>query len=276
MTFSQIQLKKPVIAGLAAGLLVLSPAAAATDHASVSASKSEAVGVGAGAVIGGAVGGPVGAIIGAAIGGHYGDTHHQSKTREAQVARSESDLVRSKGQLKRALTEQARLDSELLQAQDELDALIAEIDALFVERALVDGLQFDVHFDTDDSALADADQNRLLRLSELLKAVPEAEVELHGFADARGNAAYNEELSLDRAHTVADSLAALGVPLGQIRTFAQGESQAIDRGSDIESYSHDRRVSIQLQLPISPEVRTLGDTERKTDAQPRESAAIGQ
>ncbi len=241
------------LAGTLAIILSASPVAQATDHAINSASKSEAVGVGAGVVIGAAVGGPVGAIIGAALGGHYGDTRHQSNVYEKQALTALDDLQNSRAELLESMTEQERLDFELVAAQNELDALTHKIDRLFVERALVHGLQFDVHFDTDDIALDEPDRNRLLRLSQLLKAVPEAEVELHGFADLRGDEDYNEALSLDRAYTVADSLNALGVAQSQIKTYAMGESHSTDRGEDVEAYSHDRRVSIRLQLPLAEE-----------------------
>lgn len=242
---------KWVSTGAVACLLAFSPQVLATDHARNSSSKSEAVGVGAGALVGGVVGGPVGAILGAAIGGHYGDTRHQAKANESLALDTQSRLETSQTRLKRAMTEQERLDLELLLAEEELVALNQKIDQLFVERAVVNGLKFDVHFDTDGAAIGQTDQQRLMRLSELLKAVPEAQVELHGFADARGSSEYNEVLSLDRAHTVADTLSALGVDALQIKTFAQGESQASYRGDDIEAYSHDRRVSIQLKLPQS-------------------------
>ncbi len=229
------------------------PIALATDHADVDpsrgASKSEVVGVGTGAIIGAAVGGPVGAILGAAIGGHYGDTHNEAKTQKRIASTRYSELESSRLRLKRSITAQAQLDRDLLDAQEELEALTDRIETLFVERALVDGLQFDVHFDTDDAVLADTDRAQLSRLSELLQALPEAQVELYGFADTRGQEDHNETLSLDRAYSVADTLNGLGVAQSQIKTYALGESKSSYTGNDPDGYAHDRRVSIRLQLP---------------------------
>ena len=173
-----MKISTSVLAGAIACVLTTSPVALATDHAVNRASKNEVVGVGAGAAIGAAVGGPVGAILGAAIGGHYGDTRHQSRAHERQALLTLDDLEDSRARLLESMTGQERLDFELTTAQNELDLLTQKIDQLFVERALVDGLQFDVHFDTDGVALDEPDRNRLQRLSHLLKAVPEAEVEL--------------------------------------------------------------------------------------------------
>ncbi len=248
-----MKLSTSVLAGAIACVLSTAPVALATDHAVNSASKSEMMGVGTGAALGAAVGGPVGAILGAAIGGHYGDTRHQSRTHEKQARLTQDNLENSRARLLESMTEQERLDFALTLAQNELDTLAHKIDQMFVKRALVDGLQFDVHFDTDSVALDEPDRNRLYRLSHLLKAVPEAEVEVRGFADTRGGAEYNEALSLDRAHTVADTLNALGVAQNQIKTYALGESRSTDRGDDVDAYSHDRRVSIRLQLPQSYE-----------------------
>ena len=233
------------------------PFANATDHSrpqsSAKASKSEVVGVGAGVAIGAAVGGPVGAILGAAIGGHYGDTRHEAKTHKRLASLTQSELETSRLKLGESMSAQARLDDELLDAQDELDTLTQKIEQLFVERAVVDGLQFDVHFDTDDVALADADRAQLARLSQLLQALPEAEVALYGFADTRGETEHNETLSLDRAYSVADTLNGLGVAQRQIKTYALGESKSSYTGDDVDTYAHDRRVSIRLQLPTSVE-----------------------
>ena len=235
------------------------PFAHATDHARTKASKSEVAGVGAGVAIGAAVGGPVGAIIGAAIGGHYGDTRHQAQAMQQLARASQAELDANRLALQDSMSEQGRLDLELLSAQSELDSLTQKIERLFVERALVDGIQFDVHFDTDDAALTESDRARLARLSQLLKAVPEAEVALHGFADSRGHVEHNETLSLDRAYSVADTLNALGVAQNQIKTYALGESQATYAGDDADGYSHDRRVSIRLQIPVGDDLLQESD-----------------
>ncbi|MEM7082539.1 MAG: OmpA family protein [Pseudomonadota bacterium] len=254
MTYSKLWL-----ATIAISFMVGAPSALADEHRN--ASKSEAVGVGTGAVIGGAVGGPVGAIIGAAIGGHYGHTVNESNEQMARADDALDQLASSRRQLDQTLTEQERLDLELLAAHDELDALNARIETLFVERALVDGLQFDVHFDTDQSTLSDDDRQRLVRLSALIKALPDAEIAVHGFADSRGDDAHNEVLSMDRAYTVADTLNALGIPGEQISTAASGESQATYSGENTDAYSHDRRVSIRLDIPekTNVDVKTIAE-----------------
>ncbi|MFK8028678.1 MAG: OmpA family protein [Gammaproteobacteria bacterium] len=246
---TNVTFKQSVLTCAVACALALSPTVSATDHARTGASKSEVAGVSTGAVIGGVLGGPVGVILGAAIGGHYGDTRHQAKTNQKLARESLSSLDSTRNRLKAALAEQERLDVELLEASEEVYALNQEMEQLFVERALVDGLQFDVHFDTDEVVLGDLDQTRLATLSELLKSLPEAEVALHGFADSRGGRTYNEVLSQDRAYAVADTLSALGVATAQIKTYAFGESQSTYAGDNVDSYSHDRRVSIRLSLP---------------------------
>jgi peptidoglycan-associated lipoprotein len=67
-------------------------------------------------------------------------------------------------------------------------------------------------------------------------------VELEGFADARGDAAYNDDLSRRRAETVKSALAQRGVTI-EVAVRAQGVSTLI-RGSTEHDYAYNRRVEL--------------------------------
>ena len=68
-------------------------------------------------------------------------------------------------------------------------------------------------------------------------------VELDGFADARGDAAYNASLSRRRAEAVKSALAQHGVTV-DISVRAEGVSTLI-RGKSEHDYAYNRRVELQ-------------------------------
>ena len=73
------------------------------------------------------------------------------------------------------------------------------------------------------------------------------EVQLHGFADPRGNAEKNLELSLQRASAVRDALINGGASPEQIRITAHGEDLTTAPQDDLEAYAWERRVSLSIR-----------------------------
>ena len=75
-------------------------------------------------------------------------------------------------------------------------------------------------------------------------------VQLDGFADERGNADYNQQLSGKRAEHVKNVLIMGGVSPTRIKIAAHGESPATDE--NIDSYAFERRVSLTLYIEDTP------------------------
>jgi outer membrane protein OmpA-like peptidoglycan-associated protein len=88
----------------------------------------------------------------------------------------------------------------------------------------------------------------------LAASVPQARVRIAGFADPRGSAAYNEELSMRRAHGVAAVLVAAGVPEERILIEAYGKAQSVAGEGDLDAYALERRVTVRVELPTSAQV----------------------
>lgn len=214
-----------LLATLALG--VSQPAYAAT------ASKQENVGVGTGAVLGAVAGGPVGFIIGAAIGAKIGDTFHH-------------DAIRI-DDLQGALDGSRETVAQLEDYRDELDTKVAHLQEI-AHPELVDlmqaGIDMDLLFRTDEFALTDTTGDRLAQLARTLATMPEVFVQLDGFADERGAAAYNQSLSEKRVEFVRDLLIAAGVHATRISASAHGESIAQD--ANIDSLAMQRRVVVKL------------------------------
>lgn len=231
--------KKTILFGLLASVIT-APAFAA------GASKEENAGVGVGAVIGGAVGGPLGVIIGAAFGAKMGDEFHQKNEKVDSLTASLTDSQRQVETLERNINslngELRSVDSELQQARE-----LAKPEVLALLEA---GIEMDLLFRTDEYVLADDTGTRLSQLAASVSGNPELQIRLDGFADERGDEAYNQELSVRRVEYVRDVLINNGIPASRIAINAHGESPAVD--ATVDSYALERRVSLTLYLGDPP------------------------
>jgi outer membrane protein OmpA-like peptidoglycan-associated protein len=196
--------------------------------------KEEGTGMATGAVVGAIVGGPVGAMVGLMIGGPVGDSigTHKRGEKEAilRADQLQQDLVDTRIALAKA--------SERSGGDEMLDALAAR-------------LHSDVMFRTGTADLTEDVQKKIGDLGQLLASHPQLEIQLHGFADPRGNSEKNLELSMARASAVRDALISGGAVPEQIRVSAHGEDLTTAPKDDLEAYSWERRVSISIR-PTSP------------------------
>ena len=201
--------------------------------ASADASKKESIGVASGAVVGALAGGPVGLIIGAAIGAKLGDT-----------ANSKSEHIES---LQGSLQASQRSAADLANGIDELTAEVEQLQRVAnpeLVSLMQAGIDMDLLFRTDEYALTDTTGDRLAQLAATLAGMPGVRIQLDGFADERGDAAYNHMLSEKRVEFVRNLFVASGVHPTRISTSAHGE--AVAQAPDADSYALERRVSVKL------------------------------
>ncbi len=203
------------------------------------ASREETIGVGSGAVIGAAAGGPVGFIIGAAIGAKIGDTMHKKNDR---IGNLETSLDDSRVAVATLENDIDTLGTEIEQLRD-----IARPELLDLMQA---GIAMDLLFRTDEAALADSTGDRLAQLATTLAGMTDIRIQLDGFADERGDEAYNLALSAKRVEFVREQFIAAGVHPDRINVAAHGESVAQDDSTD--SYALERRVSVTLFIEDTP------------------------
>lgn len=214
--------------------------AAAPAFADKGSSRPEAIGVGMGATVGALAGGPVGFVFGAAIGATIGDKYH----RKDQEAHALNEELRATEEHVAALESTVRgLHASLETQRNDLDRLRAT-DTPNMTDLLQGGIAMDVLFRTGEDELADETRVRIGELAVALSAVPEIRLHLDGYADERGDSAYNQSLSERRARHVRDLLTAHGVGENRITLVAHGESAAADDRSD--SFALERKVSLTL------------------------------
>ncbi len=210
------------------------------------ASKEESVGVGTGAVLGAILGGPAGFFVGAAIGAKVGD---EFKKRNDSVDSLNSSLNGTRQRI-------ADLEKNIDALNGDIDDLGGEMQRLqaVARPELINlmqvGIEMDLLFRTDEHVLVDTTGSRLQNLATSLASMPDIYVQLDGFADERGDAAYNQALSLRRVEHVRQFLLDNGIAETRIKTAAHGESPAVD--TNVDSYALERRVSMTLYLEDAP------------------------
>ncbi|MDX1639873.1 MAG: OmpA family protein [Balneolaceae bacterium] len=179
--------------------------------------KGGAIGAGAGglagAIIGEATGNTVkGAIIGAAVGGAAGAAIGNYMDRQAREMRQ--DLENAK-----------------------------------VER-VGEGIKitFDsgILFDVDSHALRDESRSNLEDLSEILQKYEDTNILYAGHTDNTGSNEYNQELSEERAKSVAKYTSFLGVDSHRMTIIGYGEEQPIADNSTAAGRQQNRRVEIAI------------------------------
>lgn len=232
------------VAACLAGGPALAGAASDVDDPNGNPSRQTNVGFATGVTVGAVTGGPVGAMVGAVAGAWLGDRYHRHQQSEAALA---ADLAHSEAQRTQLSAQVAQLDGSLAQAQ----AHGAQLDATLQQ---ADQLGLDVSFRTDDDGVTVRSMSPLLKLGALVSSVPQARLHIAGYADPRGSVAYNEQLSLRRARSVAKVLSAAGVPEERILIEAHGKAEAAAADGDLDAYALERRVTVRVELPASAQV----------------------
>ena len=102
------------------------------------------------------------------------------------------------------------------------------------------------HFDYADSTLHARGANILDDVAKCLSVGPlkGRAMTIIGRTDPRGSAAYNKQLSANRAGAARDYLVQRGVATANVRIIARGEQGAM--GKDEETWALDRRVDFEL------------------------------
>lgn len=104
----------------------------------------------------------------------------------------------------------------------------------------------DVAFDTGKSQLLPGGVNRLQPLINYLRLSPETQVRIEGYTDNVGGAAYNQQLSLDRANAVKAILSSGGVGAEWIQTVGSGLNKPVATNSTTAGRQSIRRVEVTL------------------------------
>ena len=265
---------------VAAMALAALPASAATTTAGApqAASKQENIGVFTGAAVGAAAGGPIGAMVGMVAGALLGHHYHQQSVANHDLAARNHVLA----------TQNEALTASLSQSEQSREALAGKLDlatqslaSTEAQRAeldrtvqLSDDIETDVDFKTADASVNDMQLPALRKLGALAASLPPgAKVRIDGYADPRGPATLNDDLSLRRAEAVALTLEKAGCPQDKLVIAAHGSSQSTSPKGDLDAYAFDRRVTVRLDgtavAQSTTSVPAVADATSVTPASPQ-------
>jgi len=215
-------------------------------------SKQENIGVFTGAAVGAAAGGPIGAMVGIVAGALLGHHYHQQAVANHALAARNHDLVAQNDALTASLgrseEQRGELAGKLGLANQSLSAIEAQRAELDRTVQLSDDIQTDVSFRTADAAINGMQLPALRKIGALAATLPPgAKVRIDGYADPRGPATFNDDLSLRRAEAVALTLEKAGCPQDKLVIAAHGSADSTSPQGDLDAYAFDRHVTVRLE-----------------------------
>lgn len=101
-----------------------------------------------------------------------------------------------------------------------------------------------IYFDFDKYVVRAADTPVVQNHAAYLVKTPSRKILIQGNTDERGGAEYNLALGQKRAEAVRKSMAALGVPEGQMEAVSLGKEKPKAQGSNEAAWAENRRADI--------------------------------
>ncbi len=143
------------------------------------------------------------------------------------------------------------LEPQLSAANEQLESLSRALDnreesLMAYEAMALQRLEFELFFRTADNGLNEQAQAQLTWLADYVERNPHLVVNLSGYADPRGDAAYNLRLSQARVAAVKEQLITAGISLDRITIKAYGDSLSESSKGDLDSFALDRKVTIEV------------------------------
>ena len=106
---------------------------------------------------------------------------------------------------------------------------------------------FLLYFVAGTDELIDESKAALARMLDELRRRPSPDILVIGHTDRVGNDADNDQLSLQRAERVRESLIAQGIAAGNIRAAGRGEREPVVQTADGVDEPRNRRVEINVR-----------------------------
>lgn len=103
-----------------------------------------------------------------------------------------------------------------------------------------------ISFETASAALTADGRAVVTRLADVLRRCPEGKAVVEGHTDDRGEAAENQQLSVARAASVVDALAAEGLDRSRFMPAGKGESEPIADNTTEAGRASNRRTVFRL------------------------------
>jgi outer membrane protein OmpA-like peptidoglycan-associated protein len=104
-----------------------------------------------------------------------------------------------------------------------------------------------VAFAFDSARLTDLGKGQVYLTAQRLKEKADLTISIEGHTDNRGNDEYNQKLGFERAQTVMNELAELGIDRSRMSTASVGESKPLINQDATWARAVNRRVEFQVK-----------------------------
>jgi outer membrane protein OmpA-like peptidoglycan-associated protein len=171
----------------------------------------------------------------------------QHAATSAQLARAQTELSSERGVIAQ---QGAQLQAETERRQKAEDAQSQALAALGKKeaRGTVITLSGSVVFTSGGSELLPAARNKVVEVATALtQGDTQSRIRVEGHTDSTGSAAKNEELSIERANAVRDTLVSRGVKADRITTAGYGSQRPIADNATPAGRANNRRVEIVVE-----------------------------
>jgi len=101
-----------------------------------------------------------------------------------------------------------------------------------------------LNFVSGSTGLTPESISTVTALAAILKAYPNAAVELAGYTDNTGDPQANNKLSLDRANSVRDQLLAAGIDTTRLTAVGYGRDRPVTSNDTDEGRARNRRLEL--------------------------------
>jgi outer membrane protein OmpA-like peptidoglycan-associated protein len=169
--------------------------------------------------------------------------------RQQAAALAEQQKAQAEAEKSRLAAEEAeRQKQEAIRQKEEMRArLLKQLNQVLETRDTDRGLVVnmpDVLFDSGQYTLKPAARERLARISGIVLAYPDLQMEVEGHTDSIGSDEYNQRLSEKRAATVRDYLVDSGVSINSVIARGLGKTQPVADNSTAAGRKLNRRVEM--------------------------------
>ncbi len=230
------------------------------DDISAEEQKNALIGFSSGMATGALIGGPVGAIVGGVFGVLIADDVNDNK----ELTLTRTQLQRASGQLATVKQQSKQLKADMLAMEQRQMMQLASLDE-DIEQAYIDELtsfETRLQFRTASFVIEDVYKDQLNSLASLLVNYPYLKVAITGYADKRGDASYNKELSELRAKSVKTYLISKNVNAQQLIVKGAGEINI--HSKQLENQNHSLATNVFIDNTETGEMTsTVNDAEIK-------------
>jgi outer membrane protein OmpA-like peptidoglycan-associated protein len=191
---------------------------------------------------------------------------------QAAQAQAQAQAAQAQAAAARQTAQQASQQSE--QMREKLkDQLNQVLQTRETARGLIVNMS-DVLFDTGQYTLKPGAREKLAKVSGILLAYPNLQLQVEGYTDNVGSDQFNEKLSQQRADAVRDYLASQGVTQTNISAAGYGESDPVADNSTASGRAENRRVQLVVSgNSIGLQESTPGSAQSQQPAAPADQPA---